>query len=64
MNPDTFRLLIFEMLEHHLEMVEESYNADDISYHIERCRWATAYLQRYTIHIEPTEQMIVERLEQ
>jgi aspartyl/asparaginyl beta-hydroxylase (cupin superfamily) len=52
---EQFRKLVFEVLEHHLEMLEEAQTEQDIYYHVERCRWATAYLKQNTVHVEINE---------
>jgi hypothetical protein len=54
---EQFRLLVFEVLEHHLEMIEEAQHEQDIFYHVERCRWAAAYLKQHTIHT-PVQQTV------
>lgn len=62
MSHEQFRVLIFELMEHHLTEIEEAYGQDMINYHVERCRWAAEYLRRYTRHVEPNEQIMIERL--
>jgi hypothetical protein len=49
--PEQFRLLIHELLEHHLEMIEDCFDRDDVSYHVERILWANAYLKKYSVHV-------------
>ncbi len=56
-NADTFRLYIFEILEHHLEMIEESYDHENIVYQVSRCREAAAYLKKCTVHIPLNEKL-------
>ena len=51
MNHEMFRLLIFEVLNHHLDELCEL-STDHQYYHVERCRWAVEYLKRYTVATE------------
>ena len=64
MNHEQFRVIIFDLLDHHLEMVEESATQEDIDYHCQRVRYFAAYLKQNTIAKEPTEQDMILYLSQ
>lgn len=55
---EQFRLLIFELLEHHLTELEDTYDDSNMNYHVDRCRWSIEYLKRYTVAKIPTQEEI------
>jgi hypothetical protein len=64
MNHEQFRVILFDLLDHHLEMVEESATSEDIDYHCQRVRWFAAYLKQNTVAKDPTENEMIAYLAQ
>jgi hypothetical protein len=64
MDHEKFRVLMFELLEHHLEMVESAADHESIDYHVDRVRWVAGYLKKETIAKMPTEMEYINYLAQ
>ena len=49
MTHDDYRMLIFQVVEHHLDRLDDCSSHEDVDYHADRIRWAVEYLKRFTV---------------
>jgi hypothetical protein len=64
MDHDKFRVLMFDLLEHHLEEIESAADHESIDYHVGRVRFIAGYLKAETTAKMPTEMDYINYLAQ